>query len=123
MKRRKLWKRDLEALRQNVPCALGGIVLALALAFTVNAQAPALDGNPPKSSQQASEKALEQTGCVQDGKFKVADLFAMYDTGIVPSCFGNVPASPAVAARSTTDPAVITALAAGAYVWGLGPEY
>ena len=31
--------------------------------------------------------------------------------------------SPAVSARSTTNPAVITALAAEAYVWGLGPEY
>ncbi|HEX4165678.1 MAG TPA: DUF1254 domain-containing protein [Bryobacteraceae bacterium] len=30
---------------------------------------------------------------------------------------------PAVAAGSATDPAVITALAAKAYVWGLGPEY
>jgi hypothetical protein len=31
--------------------------------------------------------------------------------------------SPAVAARSATDPTVITALAADAYLWGLGPEY
>jgi hypothetical protein len=31
--------------------------------------------------------------------------------------------SPAVAAGSATDPAVITALAAEAYVWGLGPEF
>ena len=31
--------------------------------------------------------------------------------------------SPAVAARSATDPAVITALAAEAYLWGLGPEF
>jgi hypothetical protein len=34
-----------------------------------------------------------------------------------------VPPSPAVAAGSTTDPAVITALAAKAYLWGLGPEF
>jgi hypothetical protein len=32
-------------------------------------------------------------------------------------------AQSAVAAGSTTDPAVIKALAAAAYVWGLGPEY
>jgi hypothetical protein len=31
--------------------------------------------------------------------------------------------SPAVAAASATDPAVITALAADAYLWGLGPEF
>ena len=29
----------------------------------------------------------------------------------------------AVAARPATDPAVIEALAADAYVWGLGPEF
>jgi hypothetical protein len=69
------------------------------------------------------KKALEQDGCMQNGKFNVADLIAIYDTGIVPSCFGNVPASPAVAAGSATNPAVITVLAATAYVWGLGPEY
>jgi hypothetical protein len=69
------------------------------------------------------KKALEQDGCMQNGKLNVADLIAIYDTGIVPSCFGNVPASPAVAAGSATNPAVITVLAATAYVWGLGPEY
>jgi hypothetical protein len=57
---------------------------------------------------------------MQNGKFNVADLIAIYDTGIVPSCFGNVAASPA---ESATDPAVITVLAATAYVWGLGPEF
>jgi hypothetical protein len=30
---------------------------------------------------------------------------------------------PAIAAPTTTDPATITALAAEAYLWGLGPEY
>jgi hypothetical protein len=34
-----------------------------------------------------------------------------------------LPSSQAVAAQSATDPAVIKALAAEAYVWGLGPEY
>lgn len=58
---------------------------------------------------------------MQNAKFNVADLFAMQDTGVVPSCFGNV--SPSVAAGSATNPAVIKFLAAAAYIWGLGPEY
>ena len=58
-----------------------------------------------------------------EGKFNLADLFAMYDAEIVPSCLGDVPLSSAVAAGSTTDPAGIKALAAYAYVWGLGPEF
>src|SRR3954454_20493707 len=102
MKRRKVWKRDLESLRQNVSCALGGIVLALALSFTANAQAPPLGENPAQGSSQALKEALEQDGCMQNGKFNVADLFAMHDTGVVPSCFGNV--SPSVAARSASNP-------------------
>lgn len=60
---------------------------------------------------------------MHNGQFNVADLFTMYDTGVIPSCFGNVPSLPSVAAGSATDPAVITILAAAAYVWGLGPEY
>jgi hypothetical protein len=66
VKLRNLWKRDLENRRQNVPCVLAGIVLALSLGLTANAQSPA---------------------------------------------------------RSATDPPVIKALSAAAYVWGLGPEY
>ena len=37
-------------------------------------------------------------------------------------CAVLLPSSP-VGARSATDPAVIKALAAEAYVWGLGPEF
>ena len=42
-------------------------------------------------------------------------LFALVCAVVLPA--------PAVAAGSPTDPAVITALSAKAYVWGLGPEY
>src|SRR3954465_8881015 len=84
MKRSKLGKRDLEALRQNVPCAFTGIVLALALGFTANAQAPAQDDNPSTCGPQALKKALEQ-----DGKLQAADLFAMHETGLAPLCLGD----------------------------------
>ena len=63
MKRWNLWRRDLEKRRQHVPYVLGGMILALTLAFTANA------------------------------------------------------------AKPVTDPAEIAALAAEAYIWGLGPEY
>ena len=60
---------------------------------------------------------------MQGGKFNVADLVAMYDTGVVPSCFGNVPSLASLGREPASDPAVIKVLAAAAYVWGLGPEY
>jgi hypothetical protein len=123
MKRGKLWKRDLENRRQNVERVLAGTILALTLAFTANAQVPALVDNPSKCNPQALKKLLEQDGLMKDGKFELSDLFAMFDTGTIPACFGNVPKSRPAAAKSATDTAVITALAAEAYVWGLGPEY
>ncbi len=103
-----------------MPCVLGGIVLALTLGFIGNAQAPAVDDDAVKSGARALKKALEQAGCMQDGKFNVADLFPIDDAGVAPFCFDNVPLS---SSKSTTNPAVIAALAAKAYIWGLGPEY
>jgi hypothetical protein len=47
--------------------------------------------------------------------FRFCTFFALLCAVLLPS--------PAVAAGSATDPAVITALAADAYLWGLGPEY
>jgi hypothetical protein len=47
--------------------------------------------------------------------FRICTFFAL-------SCAVFLP-PPAVAAGSATDPAVIKALAADAYVWGLGPEF
>ena len=46
-------------------------------------------------SPQALKMALERDGfIVQEGKFKKVDLFAMYDAGLVPSCFANNAAAP-----------------------------
>lgn len=48
-----------------------------------------------RDKTQAFKTALEADGfIVQKGKFKVVDLFGMYDAGLVPSCFGNNPAAP-----------------------------
>jgi hypothetical protein len=102
---------------------LGGIVLALALDVTANAQTAALRQSTSQGSLQASKEALAQSGCAQNGKLNAADLLAMLDKGTVPSCLGNIPLSSAVAAGSTTDPTVIKFLAALGYIWGLGPEY
>jgi hypothetical protein len=49
-------------------------------------------------------------------------LYSRFCTFLALLCAVLLP-SPAVAAGSTTDPAVITALAADAYVWGLGPQF
>jgi hypothetical protein len=90
------------------------------LSVTATAQAPAPGDNPSQGSPAALKKALQQDGCIQNGKFNVSDVIAMFDTGVAPSCLGNVPLS---SPGSAQDPAVITVLAAAAYVWGLGPEY
>jgi hypothetical protein len=47
--------------------------------------------------------------------FRFCTFFALLCAVLLPS--------PAVAAGSATDPAVITVLAADAYLWGLGPEF
>jgi len=49
-------------------------------------------------------------------------LYSRFCTSLALLCAVLVP-SPAVAGGRATDPAVIKALAAAAYVWGLGPEY
>ncbi len=120
MKRRKLLTLDLEGPRKNVICALGGLILALAMSPTATAQTQALGDDPPTSSAQAFEKALEQTGCLQGGKFNAAVLSTKDEEEVAPLCLGDVPPP---SSRSTTNPAVIKALAATAYIWGLGPEY
>lgn len=75
--------------------ALGAVIAALTLDRTATGQPFAPDGNPSQGSPQTLKRALERDGfIVQKGKFKVADLFAMYDAGLVPSCFGNNPSSP-----------------------------
>ncbi len=107
-------------VRIRLAATLGSIVLAFALGFTANAQAPAQGDDSSQAIAPALKKALEQDGCMQNGKFNAADLITTFDTGIVSSCLGNVPLS---SSGSALDPAVITVLAATAYVWGLGPEY
>lgn len=123
MKFRPIWQRDLGKPRQNAPCILSGMILALAVCLAANAQASALADSPLQGSPRALKKAVEQDGCMQNGKLDVADLFAMVEAGGVPSCFGSVAAPASHGRGSATDPDVITALAAAAYVWGLGPEY
>jgi hypothetical protein len=53
-------------------------------------------GKPQEQgSPQALKMALERDGfIVQEGTFKKVDLFAMYDAGLVPSCFANNAAAP-----------------------------
>ena len=71
------------------------LVVALVLGLTANGQTPVADNKPPRDTPQALKAALEAEGfLVQKGKFKVVDLFGMYDAGLVPSCFGNNPAAP-----------------------------
>jgi hypothetical protein len=48
-----------------------------------------------QGSPHALKMALERDGfIVQEGTFKKVDLFAMYDAGLVPSCFANNAAAP-----------------------------
>jgi hypothetical protein len=95
MKRRDFWNAGLGRRIQNVLRVLGVTVTALTLGFTAKGQAPSPGSNPVPGSPQALKRALERDGfIVQKGKFKKVDLFAMYDAGLVPSCFGNNPAAP-----------------------------
>jgi hypothetical protein len=71
------------------------LAAALVLGLTANGQTPVADNKPSRGSPQALKAALEADGFfVQNGTFKKVDLFAMYDAGLVPSCFGNNPAAP-----------------------------
>lgn len=71
------------------------LAAVLLVSVTVAGQTPIEALQSSSSRPEALKKALEAKGfIVQKGKFKVVDLFALYDAGIVPSCFGNNPASP-----------------------------
>src|SRR5204863_1464559 len=66
------------------------ILLAFVLVLQPTAYAQVAAGTP-----EALKKALEADDfVVQKGKFKVIPLFEMYDSGLVPSCFGNNASSP-----------------------------
>ena len=80
MKRGDFCKRGWGTQRRNVLRVTGGTVIALILGFTAKGQAPAPDKNPLSGTPQALKQALEREGfIVQKGKFKVVDLFGMYD--------------------------------------------
>ncbi len=71
------------------------LAAALLIGVIANGQTSIEGVSSSNNNPEALKAALEAKGfIVQKGKFKVVDLFAMYDAGIVPSCFGNNPAAP-----------------------------
>lgn len=119
MKRCKVWNRDAKGFVRTALAVLGLTALALTPGTIVSAESLARHGHQSRHNSHGREEALPY-GCMQHGKFDVADFFRMDEVRIAQLCLDDVPLwSP----RTANNPAIIAALAAKAYIWGLGPEY
>ena len=92
--------RDLEPGEHAVSLSKMGYVTVNRTATVVAGQEKFLFVTLPKKGD-GSEKigafisALEREGfIVQEGKFELFDVLAMYDAQIIPSCYGNNPSTP-----------------------------